>query len=545
MTTMGRRWIAGAAVLVTAWLVGQGRPAGQAQWAIQTIAPASTQARRDWSATIDGLVRDGSLRRLRIDADRMLPGRTHERLQQYIRGVRIWGGDVVRQMNGPEVVSIAGTLYTNLDVDPVPALSASDARAVIARVSGSDPRSIALPELVVLPRDNAAAVLTYQAEAWAPAGPTMYFVDARDGAIVWQYSNLQTQSAVRDGRGVLSDQKKVSMEAMNGQFVADDLLRPPTLQTYDMHGDLTRAKMVLSGALTLGTGDLATSTTSPWLDGAGVDAHTYQGWTYDYYYRRFGRHGLDDHDGPIVGLVHPVNREDVLGATLDDLFSFYLNAFWDGVGRRMVYGDGLPPTLVVASTLQHWTYLAGALDIVGHELTHGVTQFTSNLVYLNESGALNEAFSDIMGTSIEFFYAGPRGRAGNYVIGEDVVTPGGLRSMANPLLFGDPDHYSLRYTGAADNGGVHTNSGIANNAFYLAIEGGTNHTSGLAVSGVGPSNREQIERVFYRAFTEMLPSTATFATARQATIQAATDLYGSGSPAERAVTQAWTAVGVN
>ena len=117
--------------------------------------------------------------------------------------------------------------------------------------------------------------------------------------------------------------------------------------------------------------------------------------------------------------------------------------------------------------------------------------------------------------------------------------------MADPQAFGDPDHYSRRYTGPEDNGGVHINSGIANNAFYLAIEGGANRTSGLSVQGVGAANREQVERVFYRAFTQMLPANATFAVARAATIQSARDIFGANSAAERAITQAWTAVGVN
>src|SRR6185436_8792057 len=133
----------------------------------------------------------------------------------------------------------------------------------------------------------------------------------------------------------------------------------------------------------------------------------------------------------------------------------------------------------------------------------------------------------------------------DYLLGEDVVTPGGIRSMENPNVFGDPDHYSRRFLGTADNGGVHINSGIANQAFYLAIEGGTNRTSGLAVQGVGGANREQMEKVFYRAFTQILPSNATFSMARAATIQASRDLFGANSNAERAVTQAWTAVGVN
>jgi thermolysin len=169
------------------------------------------------------------------------------------------------------------------------------------------------------------------------------------------------------------------------------------------------------------------------------------------------------------------------------------------------------------------------------------------LIYERESGALNEAFSDIMGTSVEWFFQRPGNglMQADYLVGEDILRPGGFRSMSNPGAFGDPDHYSRRFTGSADNGGVHINSGIVNHVFYLAIEGGTNRTSGVSVDGVGAANREQIEKVFYRAFTQMLPASATFSIAREATIQSARDLYGSNSAAERAVTQAWTAAGVN
>jgi thermolysin len=116
--------------------------------------------------------------------------------------------------------------------------------------------------------------------------------------------------------------------------------------------------------------------------------------------------------------------------------------------------------------------------------------------------------------------------------------------LSNPGSFGDPDHYSKRFRGVADNGGVHTNSLIPGHAFYLAVEGGTNRTSGKKVTGVGQGNRAQIERSFYSAFVDMLPPNATFKQARSATIAAANNLYGSGSPAARAITQAWSAVGV-
>jgi thermolysin len=223
---------------------------------------------------------------------------------------------------------------------------------------------------------------------------------------------------------------------------------------------------------------------------------------------------------------------------------YYLNAFYAGRGI-MVYGEGLPQGVTMAG--RQWNYFSGAIDVVAHELAHGVTDYTSDLVYRNESGALNEAFSDIIGTSVEYFYqqAGSGYLKADYLLGEDLSAPSGaFRSMANPQAYDDPDHYSKRYTGTADNGGVHSNSGIANNAFYLAIEGGANRTSGLSVQGVGAANREKIEKVFYRGFTQFLPANATFSMARAATLQAARDLYGAGSDVERAIEQAWTAVGV-
>jgi thermolysin len=180
-------------------------------------------------------------------------------------------------------------------------------------------------------------------------------------------------------------------------------------------------------------------------------------------------------------------------------------------------------------------------------LSHGVTEYTSGLIYQDESGALNEAFSDIMGVSAKFFFrpAGAGINQANYELGSDVIRPGGIRSFDNPGVFGDPDHYSKKLITTNDNGGLHTNCTIVDHAFYLAIEGGTNRTSSLTVQGVGATNREQIEKVFYRGFTLMLTPNATFSMARAATIQSARDLYGAGSAAERAVTQAWIAVGVS
>lgn len=277
----------------------------------------------------------------------------------------------------------------------------------------------------------------------------------------------------------------------------------------------------------------------------------HSGWTYDYVFRHFG--GRSSAGGlRILTLVHPVNRDTVLSASREDQNLYFLNAFFcpkcaaDGNGV-MVYGEGLPPGFTVGGS-QVGPY-AGALDIVSHELTHLVASISSGLGIRNEAGALNEAFADIMGTAVEFFFQEPGDGPlkADYLIGEDVADPliaGINRSMADPQRFGDPDHLSKFVFGSADNGGVHTNSLIASHTYYLAIEGGTNRTSGLTVQGVGGAKRIQMTEVFYRTLRDVLPSNATFSLARAATIQVARDLDPSGGLAS-SLTQAWDAVGVN
>jgi thermolysin len=188
-----------------------------------------------------------------------------------------------------------------------------------------------------------------------------------------------------------------------------------------------------------------------------------------------------------------------------------------------------------------------ALDVVGHELTHGVTDFTSDLIYQDESGALNEAFSDIMGSGMEF-WAETNGREPattlepDWLIGEDFDLRGdsvpGFRNMADPGEDGDPSHYDERYTGSEDNGGVHTNSGIANHWFYLLVNGGQNsdstYASGRDVAGIGLADAEPIAFLGFTA----LSADATFCDARDATIAVA-DSYGTN------VADAWDEVGVD
>jgi bacillolysin len=511
---------------------------------VQITAGAPAEIRQ-WTPLVDGMLRGGELRRRPARPDRVMSVRSHDRADQYHRGVRVFGGDVVLQLERAQVLSIFGTLHRGVDIDTAPGIDEAGALAAVER-RGAEPHLDA-PELVVLPRDAGAYLLAWRIRATLPGDIRQFFVDARTGAVLLDFSDVKSQvPIIGTGTGVLGDQKKLSVRrAVNGQYVAEDGRRPPTLHTYDMQGNIPRTVDFLSGRVNLNPAtELAADADNNWTDGMAVDAHVYSGWTYDFLFKRFNRRGLDNGDVQIVSLVHPARREDFFTPLGSQWPLFFANAAYFGNGV-VAYGVGLPPGVTDGGLT--WDYMSGALDIVAHELAHGVTDHTSELIYLNEPGALNEAFSDIVGTSVEFFYqpAGTGPLRADYLLGEDVVRPNGIRSMADPGMFGHPDHYAIRYTGTADNGGVHINSGIANHAFYLAIEGGTNRTSGLGVVGVGGVNRQQIENVFYRAFTELLPSSATFGIARAATIQAARDLYGVNSSPERAVTEAWTAVGVH
>jgi Zn-dependent metalloprotease len=507
-----------------------------------TVAASSARELREWGERLRSMERSRDLRVRLRRADPLVAGRIHDRLDQYHGGVRVFGADVAQQYARGLLVSAFGSIYQDIDVDTTPTIDATRAREVVRARAGSEPGPNRQPELVILPRDSGRFALTWRLRATSGSDFREYFVDAHSGAIIHDYSVRRTQSTVGRATGVLGDSKKISVSPNGGRFYADDRLRPPSIVTYDLAGDFLRALRIINGSVTPGLNDIASDSDNVWTDGAAADAHIYSGWTYDFYFKRFGRRGIDNNDLALRSIVHPASRQD-FDANFDIVPDFYVNAAYYGEGL-MVYGVGLPPGLFAGGqTVDFWS---GALDIVAHEISHGVGEYSSGLIYQDESGALDEAFSDIMGTSVEYFFqpAGDGLLRADYLIGEDAIRPGGLRSMSDPGSFGDPDHYSRRFLGDDDNGGVHINSGIVNHAFYLAIEGGTNRTSGLAVQSVGAANREQIERVFYRAFTEMLNATATFATARAATIQTARDLYGAGSPAERAVTQAWTAVGV-
>ncbi|HEU4691083.1 MAG TPA: M4 family metallopeptidase [Vicinamibacterales bacterium] len=509
---------------------------------------------RSWDQFVTAQERTGTLRVSQVSRDPSLPSRTVERLQQYHQGVRVWGAEVVRDADGGVPTSIFGdvsaafTLDTQAGLTPVAAGQTILARAPTGAVL------LRPVDLVVLRLEGGEHRLTYTSVVSGGNRVDRVFVDARSGAELLRYSSIHKQAAIGSGQGMVGGTKKVSARLQGGVYLADDDLRPPVLTTFDMRGNLGRALNVWLAGAPLFTSDIGSDSDNTWTDIPTIDAHAYLGWTYDYYFKRHGRRGLDNADRPLVSLVNPLSQQGALSLPIE-LIDYAINAFWcdycgPGAVGMMYFGNGIPSNTTFAG--YSINSLAGSIDVVAHELTHGVTSSSSNLIYMNESGALNEAFSDIMGTAVEFFYQPVGAGLGqaDYLIGEDSVRVpslgrNGFRSMVNPASYGYPDHYSIRYTGSEDEGGVHINSSIANHAFYLAIEGGRHRLSGVTVQGVGSANREQIEKAFYRAFVFLLPASANFSMARATTIQAARDLYGANSAAATAITQAWTAVGVN
>ncbi|MGZ0042736.1 M4 family metallopeptidase [Paenibacillus ottowii] len=371
-------------------------------------------------------------------------------------------------------------------------------KSSIAKIANLQPEVDPKAELYYYPKgDDLQLVYVTEVNVLEPAPlRTRYIIDANDGSIVFQYDIIK--EATGTGKGVLGDTKSFTTTASGSSYQLKDTTRGNGIVTYTASNRQSIP------------GTLLTDADNVWNDPAGVDAHAYAAKTYDYYKSKFGRNSIDGRGLQLRSTVHYGSR--------------YNNAFWNG--SQMTYGDGDGSTFIAFS---------GDPDVVGHELTHGVTEYTSNLEYYGESGALNEAFSDVIGNDIQ---------RKNWLVGDDIYTPNipgdALRSMSDPTLYDQPDHYSNLYKGSSDNGGVHTNSGIINKAYYLLAQGGNFH--GVTVNGIG---RDAAVQIYYSAFTNYLTSSSDFSNARAAVIQAAKDLYGANSAEATAAAKSFDAVGVN
>jgi bacillolysin len=451
-------------------------------------------------------------------------GLTQTRYQQFVGGARVLGGQITILRRDGQQVAVIGAHFPGLVAGNTVRLSPANARAVVERELG--PAGQWVVELMI---DPANARYFYKVENRRFDSRWFYWIDAADGRQLNKYNGIETGS----GTGVKGDVKQLDTTFQGGVYLLQS--GDNRQATYD--AGQAQQQRFLPGTLFTDPDDIwdTPGTASPGHPAA-VDAHYYANVTDDFYQATFSRNSLDNAGMQMVSSVHFKRN--------------YNNAFWNG--SQVTYGDGDSPDFRAFS---------GGLDVVAHELTHGVTEFTSGLIYENESGALNESFSDIIGNTTEFYAAAnsldPAG-APDWLVAEDIDlrtdTAPGFRNMSDPREDSDPDHYSELFTGTEDSGGVHTNSGISNHAYYLLVNGGQNagcdnvgsdghtHTADcdVTVTALGVANAAQI---FYLGFTS-LPENATFANARFATVAAAEALYGAGTSQVVSTNAAWQAVGV-
>ncbi|RJS20131.1 peptidase M4 family protein [Corallococcus sp. H22C18031201] len=447
-------------------------------------------------------------------------GAEHVRFDRTLGGLRVLGGDVVVHNRGAGLASdvtwASDVSLKGLSTKPVLDAAAATTYAEKAFVGKRSGPSSA--ELMVDARPDLKPAVSYEVvlEGVRPDGTPSelhVLVDARTGELRGSWEGVETTAAVGTGKSINSGTVSIGTNTISGGYEMRDVTRGNGFYT-----------------MNYATGLVFTDADNVWGNGAtsdaassGVDAHYGQQVTYDYYKNVHNRNGIDNAGNTGYSRVHYGTK--------------YNNAFWQDSCFCMTYGDG------DGTTFRPLT----ALDVAGHEMSHGVTSRTAGLVYSGESGGLNEATSDIFGSMVEF-YANNANDPGDYLIGEVIYTPNkagdALRYMYKPNTDGSSANCWSSTVGSLD---VHYSSGVANHFFYLLAEGSAGNPvsptcNGLAVAGIG---RDAAAKIWYRALTVYMTSSTNYKAARTATLNAAKDLYGNPSTQYTAVGAAWTAVSVN
>ncbi|MCC6462301.1 MAG: M4 family metallopeptidase, partial [Saprospiraceae bacterium] len=486
-----------------------------------------------------GLGAADELRVQRIDSDAM--GFVHYRYQQYHQGVKVDGAEwlmhtqngYVRTMNGKLVRGLRATVQTKLSAEEaiakalahIPAQrymwEVASAEALLKRVD-KDPNATFYPkpELVLVDpgfqRDPERFTLAWSMVVYAerPQTQKQVYVNAQDGKMLSELELLHDQNTPGQAQTKYSGVREIITDSIDvGLYRLVETTRGGGIETYNLYQTTDHGS-----ALDFLDEDNVWNNVTPEKDEVATDAHWGAEMTFDYYFHKHNRSGIDGNNMPLISYVH--------------YDYFWSNAQWTGKWAQFGDGDG-----------NSWNPLT-SLDVVGHEFTHGVTGNSAKLRYLNESGALNESFSDIFGTAIEF-YADPE--HADWLVGEDFVISGPpLRNMANPKQEDNPDTYKGEFwvSTTADNGGVHTNSGVQNYWFHLLSVGGSgtnDQSDSYTVAGIGLDSAAAIA---YRNLNYYLVQLSDYADAREGSLQAAEDLYGICSTPVTETAKAWYAVGV-
>ena len=464
-------------------------------------------------------------------------GFTHDKYQQYYKNVKVEGAVYTVHSKNNVIESYSGEFKGIRSFDVSPSISASQGLDAAMRHAGGTlyawDNSVkagypdyAKPtgELVIIgggANDVEDLTLAWKYDIYSvePLYRAEVYINAKTGDYVRENLLIHTANASATGIATLYN---------GAQNITTDMVSATSYRLRETRGTNSGVETYnLNKGTNYATAtDFTSADNVTWSDKVGVQAHFGAEKTYDYYLNVHGRNSFNNAGGKILSYVHYSTN--------------YVNAFWDGT--RMTYGDG---DAVTYGPLV-------SLDICGHEISHGVTTYSANLTYSNESGALNESFSDIFGECIENYAKGGAGGVGqninDWFMSCDIGLAGcgAFRNMANPNQFTDPDTYkgTYWYTGTLDGGGVHTNSGVQNKWFYVLTKGesGTNDNSFVYnVTGIGI---EKAAKIAYRNLTVYLTASSNYAAARAGAIQAAKDLYGATSAEAVATAAAWDAVGV-
>jgi Zn-dependent metalloprotease len=507
-----------------------------------------------------GLGQNEQMRPVRLETDEL--GFTHQKFEQYYQGIKIEHATYTVHARKGAVESLSGDYEKVGQLSTTPGLSASAAlgralasigakkymwqdaaeEAGLKQQTGNAQASYQPQGELVIVRDfrqgaeTGPLVLAWKFDiyAQAPVSRAYVYVDAQTGEVVLRDAIIKhatTAAATATFATAYSGTRSLATETTTGGYRLREYTRGLGIETYNCKkGNSYTAATDFVDADNNWT---AAEYNNANFDNVAGDAHFGAQATYDYWKAVHARNSYDNAGAKIKSYVH---YDDTPSTSAG-----YENAYWNG--SVMTYGDG-------ASTFKPLT----ALDVCGHEIGHAVCEKTANLTYANESGAMNEGFSDIWGASVEKYTSDNLGLTkSTWDIGEDIMRNGGaLRSMSNPNQYGQPAYYKGRYwaattsspSNANDQGGVHTNSGVLNYWYYLISVGksGTNEAgNAYSVAALGLSAAAKIA---FRTESVYLTASSTYASARTASIQAATDLYGAGSTQVQAVTNAWYAVGV-
>lgn len=458
-----------------------------------------------------------SFKHLRSQGDEL--GYTHHKYQQYFRNIKVEHGIYILHAKNGYVVSANGEFYAHLAQrvqSTVPKLTEEQAYLIVkAEFRSTEIRNHHENEnalRIYFLNNKYHLCYKFELSSFEPLKHAEFYVDANSGKIINEINRVHTVDVPGIATTHYSGSKTITCNNTSG-----------TTHNLTTSGRNLYTRNCNNGT-SLSTASEFTNSSSSWsatsiYNKSVFDLHYGLEKTYDYFLSKFTRTSYDNSGAQIRGISH--------------YGSNYVNAFWSN--PYMVFGDG-----------DGTSYLPFTpIDIVGHEFTHAVTEYEANLVYMNQSGALNESFSDIFGVAIDF-YAHPL--TANFLEGEQCVVSGmPFRNMTNPNATMQPDTYLGTYwvpNNGPDNGGVHTNSQVQNYWFYLLCQGGSginDISQSFSVSAIGISHAE---RIAYRNLSVYLTANSTFADARMYAIQSALDLYGACSNQVIQTTNAWHAVGV-